>query len=348
MSADISTNAAAAPAGGPGRASGRRVLLNDHRIRLAELLPWAIAIAVFFLFPGYRLLATQILIMILFALSLDLIVGYAGIVSLGHSAFFGTGAYTAALLVSSYGVGEPVTGLVAAIVVSALLGFVTGWVLLRTHGLTLLMLTMAFAIMLHELANEFAEITGGFDGINFAPGPILGIFDFDPLWFSTNYFYALAFLFLGFLFIRAIVYSPFGRALVGIRENGRRMHAIGSPVLWRMVTAYTIAAGIAGLAGAIYVQVQGNVTLGVLSFELSGDILVMLILGGTGRLYGAFIGAAVYKLLESFTEQILGTDQPYWMLVIGVVLIVTVLFTRNGFSGMFDDARAWIVRSIRA
>ncbi len=349
MSADTSTTAAAAAtAGRLDRASARRILLHDHRIRLIELLPWVIALGVFFLFPGYRLLATQILIMILFALSLDLIVGYAGIVSLGHAAFFGTGSYVAALLVSSYGVPEPVTGVVAAVIVSAALGFVTGWILLRTHGLTLLMLTMAFAIMLHELANEFAELTGGFDGINFAPGPILGIFDFDPLWYSSNYFYALVFLFLGFLFVRAIIYSPFGRALVGIRENTRRMHAVGSPVLWRMVTAYTISAGLAGLAGAIYVQVQGNVTLGVLSFELSGEILVMLILGGTGRLYGAFIGAAVYKLLESFTEQILGTDQPYWMLVIGVVLIVTVLFTRNGFIGMYDDAIAWIRRRRRS
>lgn len=346
MSAEPSTNAAAADR--PDRVSARRILLSDHKIRLFELLPWAIAIAVFYLFPGYRLLATQILIMILFALSLDLIVGYAGIVSLGHAAFFGTGAYVAALLVSRYGVPEPVAGLAAAVVVSAALGLVTGWILLRTHGLTLLMLTMAFAIMLHELANEFAELTGGFDGINFAPGPILGVFDFDPLWYSSNYFYALIFLFLGFLFIRAIIYSPFGRALVGIRENTRRMHAVGSPVQWRMITAYTIAAGIAGLAGAIFVQVQGNVTLGVLSFELSGEILVMLILGGTGRLYGAFIGATVYKLLESFTEQILGTDQPYWMLVIGVVLILTVLFTRNGFIGMSDDARAWIRRRMRS
>jgi branched-chain amino acid transport system permease protein len=335
---------AAAPAGTSGLGAGQRILLTDHRIRWPELLPWVLAIAVFFLFPGYRLLATQILIMILFALSLDLIVGYAGIVSLGHSAFFGTGAYTAALLVSSYGVPEPVIGLLAAIVVSALLGFVTGWILLRTHGLTLLMLTMAFAIMLYELANEFEDITGGFDGINFTPGKILGTVDFDPLWYSSNYFYALVFLFLGFVFVRAVVYSPFGRALVGIRENTRRMRAVGSPVLWRMVIAYTIAGGIAGLAGAIYVQVQGNVTLNVLSFGLSGDILVMLILGGTGRLYGAFIGAAVYKLLESFTEQVLGTEEPYWMLVIGVVLIFAVLFTRNGLIGMFDDAVAWVRR----
>lgn len=323
----------------------QRVLLGDHRLRWPELLPWVIAIAVFFAFPGYRLLATQILIMILFALSLDLIVGYAGIVSLGHSAFFGTGAYAAALLVSRWSVPEPLIGLAVAMVVAAALGFVTGWVLLRTHGLTLLMLTMAFAFLLYELGNEFDAFTGGFDGINFEPGAILGWVDFDPLWYTSSYLYALAFLFLGFVLVRAIVYSPFGRALVGIRENTRRMHAIGSPVLWRMVTAYTIAAGIAGLAGAIYVQVQGNVTLNVLSFGLSGDILVMLILGGTGRLYGAFIGAAVYKILENFTEQLLGTDEPYWMLVIGLVLIFAVLFTRNGLIGVYEDLRARLRRS---
>ncbi len=312
-------------------------LLTDHRFQLYEALPWLLAIAVFFAFPGYRLLATQILCMILFALSLDLLVGYTGIATLGHTAFFGTGAYVAALLATN-GWTEPISGLLLAALGAALLGGLSGWVVLRTHGLTLLMLTMALTIMLHELANDFDDLTGGFDGINFENTPIFGIFEFDPIWFGVNYGYVLAVLFVLFLLIRAIVYSPFGRMLIGIRENSRRMHAIGTPVHSRMVAIYVISSAIAGVAGALWVQVQGNITTAVLSFELSGEVLIMLILGGTGRLYGAFVGATAFKLLENMTEQILGTDQPYWMLAIGLLLVFTVLFARRGLLGLLEDA----------
>jgi branched-chain amino acid transport system permease protein len=316
-----------------------RFLLSEHRFRWPEVLPWVIAIAVYFLFPGLRGLTTQILVMILFAVSLDLIVGYTGIVSLGHAALFGTGAYTAALLASN-GAGDPLLGLVAAAAAAALLGFLSGWVILRTHGLTLLMLTMAVAIMLHEMANDFDDITGGFDGINFENSAILGLFEFDPVWFGVNYWYALFFLFVLFLLSRAIIYSPFGRTLVGIRENAQRMRAVGSPVHWRMVTIYVIAAAIAGVAGALWVQVNGNITPDVLSFELSGEILIMLILGGTGRLYGAFLGATAFKVLEKVSEEVLGTGEPYWQLAIGIALVITVLFARRGLLGLFERAGA--------
>jgi branched-chain amino acid transport system permease protein len=314
-----------------------RPLLTAHRFQLYEALPWLLAIAVFFAFPGYRLLATQILCMILFALSLDLLVGYTGIATLGHTAFFGTGAYMAALL-ATHGWPEPLSGLLVAALGAGLLGGLSGWVVLRTHGLTLLMLTMALTIMLHELANDVDDITGGFDGINFENSPIFSIFAFDPIWFGVNYWYVLAVLFALFLLIRMIVYSPFGRMLIGIRENSRRMRAIGTPVHSRMVAIYVISCAIAGVAGALWVQVQGNITTAVLSFELSGEVLIMLILGGTGRLYGAFVGATAFKLLEHMTEQILGTDQPYWMLAIGLLLVLTVLFARRGLLGLLEDA----------
>lgn len=315
-------------------------LLSEHRLRWAEAIPWVIAIAVYFLFPGYRLLATQILVMILFALSLDLLVGYAGIVSLGHTAFFGTGAYAAALLVSKFGIGDPLVGLAAAAACAAILGFLSGWIVLRTHGLTLLMLTMAFTIMLYELATDFDAVTGGFDGINFANSSILGLLTLDQLYYRVNYFYVLVFLVLGFVLVRTIIYSPFGRALVGVRENVRRMHAIGTPVHARKVRVYVISAVMAGIAGALWVQVQGNVTTAVYSFELAGDVLIMVILGGTGRLYGAFIGATVFKILQSQTEAWLGTDLPYWQLFIGLALIVTVLFARRGLIGIVEDVSA--------
>lgn len=320
-----------------------RPLLTAHRFRLYEALPWLLAIVVFFAFPGYRLLATQILCMILFALSLDLLVGYTGIATLGHTAFFGTGAYTAALLAAN-GWTEPLSGLLVAALGAGLLGGLSGWVVLRTHGLTLLMLTMALTIMLYELANDFDDITGGFDGINFENAPIFSIFEFDPIWFGVNYWYVLAVLFALFLLIRAIVYSPFGRMLIGIRENSRRMRAIGTPVHSRMVAIYVISCAMAGVAGALWVQVQGNITTAVLSFELSGEVLIMLILGGAGRLYGAFVGAAAFKLLESMTEQILGTDQPYWMLAIGLLLVLTVLFARRGLLGLLEDAAGLLQR----
>ena len=310
-------------------------LMRAHRFRAIELLPWAAAIAVYFLFPGYRLLATQVLVLILFAISLDLIVGYAGIVSLGHAAFFGTGAYTAAMLADA-GWQEPLSALALGAVTAGLLGYVSGWIILRTRELTLLMLTMALGIILYELAKDLDDITGGFDGINFENDAILGLFPFDVLYYSSNYWYAFAFLVLGFLVARTVVYAPFGRSLVGIRENVRRMHAIGTPVQQRMRHVYVIAAMIAGVAGAIWVQVQGNITIGVYEFEMSGNILIMLILGGTGRLYGAFIGVTVFTILENLTETVLGTDPPYWELVVGVALVVTVLFAPRGLLGVFD------------
>ena len=310
-------------------------LMRAHRFQAIELLPWVAAIAVFFLFPGYRLLATQILVLILFAISLDLIVGYAGIVSLGHAAFFGTGAYTAAMLADA-GWQEPLSAVALGAVTAGVLGYISGWVILRTRDLTLLMLTMALGIILYELAKDLDDITGGFDGINFENDAILGLFPFDVLYYSSNYWYAFAFLVLGFLVARTVVYAPFGRSLVGIRENIRRMHAIGTPVQQRMRHVYVIAAMIAGVAGAIWVQVQGNITIGVYEFEMSGNILIMLILGGTGRLYGAFIGVTVFTILENLTETVLGTDPPYWELVVGVALVVTVLFAPRGLLGVFD------------
>jgi branched-chain amino acid transport system permease protein len=342
MSAGSVSQAQAASAAAPGVAASEAAgfLMSEHRLRWVEAVPWVIAIAAYFLFPGYRLLATQILVMILFALSLDLLVGYAGIVSLGHTAFFGTGAYAAALMVSKLGIADPLLGLVAAGVCAAILGFVSGWIVLRTHGLTLLMLTMAFTIMLYELATDFDAITGGFDGINFTNSSILGLFALDQLYYRVNYFYVLAFLLIGFILVRTVVYSPFGRALVGMRENVRRMHAIGTPVHMRKVRVYVISAVMAGVAGALWVQVQGNVTTAVYSFELAGDVLIMVILGGAGRLYGAFIGAAVFKFLQSQSELWFGTDEPWWQLLLGVALVVTVLFARRGLIGVVEDVSA--------
>jgi branched-chain amino acid transport system permease protein len=307
-------------------------LSRRHRLRLSEMLPWIIAVACFFVFPEYLALGTQILISTLFALSLDLILGYGGVVTLGQAAFFGVGAYTAGIL-AVHGWTEPLSGLVAAGAVAGALGVVTGLILLRTEGLTLLMLTLVVAAMIGEAANKAGEWTGGADGLQgMTIAPILGLFRFD-LYGRTSYLYALVVLFLAWLLVRAIVHSPFGRSLTGIRECVARMHAIGSPVLRRLVTAYAIAGALSGIAGALLAQTEQFVSLEVLSFARSGAVVIMLILGGAGRLYGAFVGVPLYMLAQ---DQLAEQFPIYWSTGIGLLLIAVALGARGGVLDLWD------------
>src|SRR5256886_17291366 len=220
---------------------------SNPRIRWTEWLPWVAAIAFFFTLPEYLSLGARVLIYILFALSLDLILGYAGIITLGHSPFFGLGAYTAGVLSARYGLTDPFLQLLAAAAAAALLGLATGAVILRTKALTLLMLTLAISSILLEIANKATWLTGGADGLSgVTVAPILGMFKFD-LFGKTAFIYCLIALFIGWLVVRRMIYSPFGAMLTGIRENTARMHAIGAPVYWRLRLRYTISATIAGL-----------------------------------------------------------------------------------------------------
>jgi branched-chain amino acid transport system permease protein len=301
------------------------------RLHWAEALPWLAAVAAFFLFPGHLAFGTQMLIAILFALSLDLILGYAGIVSLGHAAYFGAGAYAAGMLSAHLGWNEPLTGLLAAGIVAGLLGFVTGLVLMRYHGLALIMLTLALAIMLQEFANVAERWTGGFDGLlGISIDPIFGVFEND-LWGRHYYVYALSVLFLCFAAVRLLIQSPLGASLVGIRENTRRMHAVGTPVYGRLVAVYTVAAALAGIAGGLFAQSNAFVTLEVLSFARSGTVLIMVVLGGAGHLYGAFIGATVYMIIE---DGLAKADPVFWEFGVGLVLVLAVLFFRGGVMGL--------------
>ena len=226
----------------------------DPRIRWTEWLPWLAAIAVFFLLPEYLPLGARILVFILFALSLDLVLGYAGVITLGHSAFFGLGAYVAGILAAKFGITDPLLLLAAAALAAGVLGVTTGAVILRTHGRTQLMLTLAIAAVCFEIANKATPITGGADGLSgIRIDPIFGAFRFD-LFGKTAYVYCLIMLFCGWWLVRRIIYSPFGATLTGIRENGVRMHAIGVPVYRRLVIAYTVSAMIAGVAGALLTQ----------------------------------------------------------------------------------------------
>jgi branched-chain amino acid transport system permease protein len=309
-------------------------LIRGHRLRAIELLPWLLAIGAYFAFGDYLALGSQILIMILFALSLDLVLGYAGIVTLGQSASFGVGAYAAGIYAAHVS-GEPLSGLLVGALAAAVVGLASGLVILHTQGLTLLMLTLAVTALLAELANKASFITGGADGLQGIDiNPILGVFSFD-LYSRTAYIYCLVVLFLGWLFVRRLVHSSFGRSLVGIRENAVRMHAIGSPVRRRLVTIYTISAALAGVAGALLAQTTQFVGLTVLGFERSGEIVVMLVFGGIGRLYGAFIGATVYMIAQ---DQLAKLQPEFWYFWIGLLLVLIVMFARGGLLGLIDKA----------
>jgi len=314
----------------------RAAIGRRHRFRLWEALPWLVAVAAYFVFDNYLALGAQILATILFALSVDLVLGYAGIITLGHAAFFGVGAYTAGILAAN-GWGEPLTGLVAAALVAGVIGIVSGAIILRTTGLTLLMQTLVIATMLLEAANKATRITGGADGLQgMDVWSIFGLFRFD-LFGRTAYIYCLIVLFLCWLLTRQIVYSPFGLALNGIRENIARMHAIGSPVGRRRLVVYAISAALAGIAGALIAQTTQFVGLGVLSLERSGSVLIMLIIGGVGQLYGAFIGVPLYMIAQ---DRFSAIDPVYWYFWIGLFMVLLVVFARGGVLGTIERVRA--------
>ena len=320
-------------------------LARRHRLRWWEFLPWAAGIAVFFVFPTYLSFATQVLITILFALSLDLVLGYAGIVTLGHAAFFGAGAYTVGMLAMHWGWNEPLSGLLAAALAAAAIGLASGLVLLRTQGLTLLMLTLCTMTLLEQAANMGAAWTGGFDGMpGLAFDKILGLFGFDTLYFRSQYLYSLATLFVGFVIVRTLVYSSFGQSLTGVRENLLRMHAVGAPVRTRQVLAYTVSAALAGVAGALFTQANGYANLAVLGLERSAGVMIVLILGGYGRLYGAVVGSIVYMVLEHTIAKAYPTA---WQLGLGLTLVAVALFARNGIIGIADSLRRRLAGSAR-
>jgi branched-chain amino acid transport system permease protein len=311
-----------------------RALTHRHRFQWWEALPWLLGLAFYFAFPRYLGFGTEVLITILFAISLDLALGYAGIVTLGHAAFFGAGAYTVGMLAKNGIWTEPITLLILAAVVAGLVGLASGLVLLRTTGLTLLMLTLCTMGLLEESANMGAEVTGGFDGLDSLPiKPIFGLFEFDVLYSSTQYLYVLGVSLLCFIFVRTLVYSPFGHSLTGIRENTLRMHAVGAPVRWRLVICYTISAALAGIAGGLWAQANAYVNLSTLGLDRAATVLIILVLGGYGRLYGAIVGAVAYMVLEHFLSKAYPTA---WQLGLGLLLMAIALFVRGGILGIIE------------
>ena len=294
-----------------------------------EIAFWLLVLATIFLLKSRHLLLTEAAILGLFALSLDLILGYAGIISLGQAAFFGVGAYAAGLLAKYEIITEPVLALLVSGAFAMVIGFVTSFLVLRGSDLTRLMVTLGVALVLRELANKFANITGGADGLQgVTVAPVLGLFRFD-LYGHTAYVYSLTVLFVLFLLARRIVYSPFGLSLLSVKGNSLRASAIGIAINWRLVAIYTVSAAYAGIAGALLTQTTAFTSLDVLSFERSADVLLVLIIGGTGYLYGGLIGAVLFKLMQDWLANI--TPQ-YWQFWIGLLLVIIVLVGRDRIS----------------
>ncbi|MFL6664425.1 MAG: branched-chain amino acid ABC transporter permease [Rhizobacter sp.] len=307
-----------------------RVAVRDALARHARWRWWEIGVFValaasWFVFADRALLAREIVVLGLFAVSLDLVLGYAGIVSLGHAAFFGVGAYAAALF-AKHVMPDPLVGLAFAIAVSALLGLVTSALILRGSDLTRLMVTLGVASVLFELANKLDQWTGGTDGLQgVVMGPLLGRFEFD-LQGRTAYAYAIAVTIVALFICRRVVKSPFGVSLQALRDNRLRASAIGLSVNARLVAVYTLAGGVAGAAGALLAQTTGFASLDVLDFHRSADVMLMLVIGGTGYLYGGLFGAIAFKLLQDLLANL--TPQ-YWLFWLGLFLVALMLVGRE-------------------
>jgi branched-chain amino acid transport system permease protein len=300
-------------------------LLAPSKWRTWEIVVWVAIWITPFAFGQHAALINEIAILALFALSLDMILGYAGIVSLGHAAFFGVGAYGAALF-AKHVMPDPLVGLLVAIVLGAILGALTSPMIVRGTDLTRLMVTMGVALVLLELANKFDNITGGADGLQgVVMGPLLGAFEFD-LGARVASFYSITCLFIGFLLLRRIVHSPLGLSLQALRDNRLRVSAIGMSVNGRLAAVYTLAGGLAAASGALLAQTTSFASLDVLEFHRSADVMLALIIGGAGWLWGGLVGAIAFKVLHDLISAV--TAQ-YWTFWIGLFLVVLMLVGRE-------------------
>ena len=308
----------------------KSIAISSRKLPWFEAAFWLLVASTFFLLPDHLTLLTQMMIMGLFAVSLDMALGYAGILTVGHAAFFGLGAYAAGLW-AKHAWNEPISGLFVALAICAVVGYLLSYLVVRGADLTRLMITIGLCVLLGETANRLAGITGGTDGLQgIEIKPVLGLFDFD-LYGKTGFVYTLVVVLLAFLVVRRMLRSPFGLALRGIHDSSKRMQAIGSPVQARLRMAYCFSAAIAGLAGALMAQSTQFVGIESLSINRSAEILIILVLGGAGHLYGGLIGAFVYMLVH---EKFADMNPEYWMFWIGCFLIAVVLLGGGGVMGL--------------
>ena len=312
-------------------------LRRRERWRLSEIAFWLALVIIVVAFPSRAALVNEALDAGLFALSLDLILGLTGIVSLGQAAFFGVGAYTAAILANA-GYDDPLLGLVAAIFPAALVGLITAPLLLRGADLTRLMVTMGVALMLGELANKNEGLTGGADGLNFTVAPLFGRISLGSMGDGPRNaaLFSLAVLFVLFFLARRIARSPFGISLTAVRENRLRAGALGVSTSRRIIAIYTIAAAFAGVAGALVAETTQIVSLDLFDFHRSADVMLMLIIGGAGYLYGGIIGAGVFIVIRDVVS---AATPEYWEFWIGAMLVVLVLVGRDRLTALVRRRR---------
>jgi branched-chain amino acid transport system permease protein len=314
------------------RLAGARLSRGSHWLLPAVLLG---LLAVYpLVVPSYLLsLLTEVLIYGIFAMSLDLLLGYTGLVSFGHAAFFGVGAYvagiTAVRLTPHMGITLPLALLGAAIA-----ALIIGYLSVRTSGIYFLMLTLAFAQVLYAVAFKWTPVTGGSNGLSGIPRPALGLVAgggelADPI---RYYFFTLVMFLLVYFGLKRVVGSPFGHTLVGIRENEARMSAIGYNVVRYKLAAFVLAGVVAGLAGALNTYLNVFVSPALLNWPTSGQVLVMVIIGGAGTLIGPVLGAGLVLLLQNLVSS--QTDR--WPMIMGAVFIIFVLVARFGMVGIWD------------
>ncbi len=335
MSADLKVNKAADNAA------------KTERLRAGfiqrDLIGFAVIVIVaalgYVLFPDNLALLTRILAIALLVLSLDLVTGYCGVATLGQAALYGSGAYAAGILSAHYGVTDPLVMTLGGILAGAVAGLLCSIVMLRAHGLPQLVLSIALVYLFHEFANKASSWTGGSDGLSgITLDPLFGIFEFD-LFGHTAYFFGVALLLLTFILLRALVRSPFGMLCRGIKEDPVRVRALGASPHRALVKMYVISGAVAGAGGALSAVSTQVVALDSLSFTQSAEALVMLVLGGTGSLFGGLLGTVIFMLFEDFVS---AANPFHWLTMVGALLIAVVLFAPKGLYGTMESAYARI------
>ena len=301
--------------------------------RAAEFLVLLALLVLPFLMTDYpRALVSEIYIFAIFAMSLDLLLGFTGLMSLGHAAFFGLGAYAVAVLGVQFGINAWL-GVVAGVVIAGCGAALIGFFCVRTAGIPFLMLTLAFSQLVFSVALKWRDVTGGSDGIAIAEKP--SFFGFDLSNSLVMYFMALSFFALAYWGLRRLLNAPLGHAFVGIRENEQRMAAIGYPTRAYKLVSFTIAGAIAGFAGGLYAIFNGFISADAVYWTASGDILIMTMLGGAGTLIGPAVGAALVLLMKN----VVSSYSEHWLAIIGVTFICCVMFFPGGLWGALRTLR---------
>jgi branched-chain amino acid transport system permease protein len=291
----------------------------------------------------YVQLGAKIMIMAIFALSLDLLVGHTGLVSLGHAAYFGLAAYVLALISPKYEAASVWITLPLAIAAAAVAALIIGCMVLRTAGVYFIMVTLAFAQMLYSILHD-TQLGGGSDGIYIAVRPDLSVVGVNPLDLENSvqfYYFVLIFLIGVYGLLSRVLHAPFGRALAGIRVNEGRMRTIGYPVFVYKLGAFVLAGALAGLAGYLAACQFGFVNPEILAWHHSGTVLMMVILGGMGKLHGAVLGAFAYVVLQEILSApaLLGAYAKHWQLAMGSLIVLIVLVFPDGLAGLFERVR---------